>query len=160
METFSTLLALCEGNSPVISEVPTQRPVKRSLDVFFDLRLNKRLSKHLWGRWFETPSCSLWYHCNVSFSPAVHEAGLGYFQSIYWYVGDNVRNTSWWSPSFPPIDLGSHWEWCGHHTKEYRYDVMTQSYKVLHTVQSVVNYNTIWCNLMHASHNSVHYKRQ
>ena len=26
-------------------EFPTQRPVKRSFDVFFDLRLNKRLSK-------------------------------------------------------------------------------------------------------------------
>ena len=26
-------------------EVPTQRPVTRSFDVFFDLRLNKRLSK-------------------------------------------------------------------------------------------------------------------
>ena len=35
---------LC-GNSPVIGEFPTQRPVTRSFDVFFDLRLNKRLSK-------------------------------------------------------------------------------------------------------------------
>ena len=26
-------------------EFPTQRPVTRSFDVFFDLRLNKRLSK-------------------------------------------------------------------------------------------------------------------
>ena len=34
----------------------TQRPVTRSLDVFFDLRLNKRLSKQWWGWWFETPS--------------------------------------------------------------------------------------------------------
>ena len=30
-------------------EFPTQRPVTRSFDVFFDLRLNKRLSKHSWG---------------------------------------------------------------------------------------------------------------
>ena len=30
------------------------RPVTRSFDVFFDLRLNKRLSKQLWGWWFET----------------------------------------------------------------------------------------------------------
>ena len=28
-------------------ELPTQRPVTRSFDVFFDLRLNKRLSKQL-----------------------------------------------------------------------------------------------------------------
>ena len=46
-------------------EFPTQRPVTRSLDVFFDLRLNKRLSKQPWGWWFETPSWSLWCHCNV-----------------------------------------------------------------------------------------------
>ena len=45
METFSALLALCAGNSPVHGEFPTQRPVTRSFDVFLDLRLNKRLSK-------------------------------------------------------------------------------------------------------------------
>ena len=46
-------------------EFPTQRPVTRSFDVFFDLRLNKRLSKQPWGWWFETLSSSLWRHCNV-----------------------------------------------------------------------------------------------
>ena len=45
-------------------EFPAQRPVTRSFDVFFDLRPNKRLSKQPWGRWFETPSWSLWRHCN------------------------------------------------------------------------------------------------
>ena len=45
-------------------EFPTQRPVTRSFDVFFDLRLNKRLSKQPWGWWFETPSLSSWRHCN------------------------------------------------------------------------------------------------
>ena len=65
METFSTLLALCEGNSPVTGEFPSQRPVtKKGFDVFFDLRLNKRLSKPSWGWWFETPSRSVWRHCN------------------------------------------------------------------------------------------------
>ena len=54
METFSTLLALCAGNSPVPGEFPTQRPVMRSFDVYFDLRPNKRLSKQSWGWWFET----------------------------------------------------------------------------------------------------------
>ena len=37
-------------------EFPTQRPVTRSFDVFFDLRLNKRLSKQPQGWWFETPT--------------------------------------------------------------------------------------------------------
>ena len=41
METFSTLQALCVGNSPVTSEFPSQRPVTRSFDIFFDLCLNK-----------------------------------------------------------------------------------------------------------------------
>ena len=45
-------------------EFPTQRPVTRSFDVFFDLRLNKRMSKQSWCWWFETPSWSLWRHCN------------------------------------------------------------------------------------------------
>ena len=66
METFSALLAICAGNSPVPGEFPTQRPVTRSFDVFFDLRLNKRLSKHSWGWWFETLSRPLWRHCNDS----------------------------------------------------------------------------------------------
>ena len=41
METFSALLALCAGISPVPGEFPAQRPVTRSFDVFFDLhRIN------------------------------------------------------------------------------------------------------------------------
>ena len=65
METFSALLAFCAGNSPVSGEFPAQRPVTRSFDVFFDLRLNRQLSKQ-WGCWwFETPPRSLWRHCNV-----------------------------------------------------------------------------------------------
>ena len=57
METFSALLALREGNSPVTGKFPAQKPVTRSFDVFFDLRLKKRLSKQLRGWWLETPSC-------------------------------------------------------------------------------------------------------
>ena len=36
METFSALLAICAGNSPVPGEFPAQRPVARSFDVFFE----------------------------------------------------------------------------------------------------------------------------
>ena len=64
METFSALLALCVGNSPVSGEFPAQRPVTWSFDVFFDLRLIKRLSKHSRGWWFDTLSRPLWRHCN------------------------------------------------------------------------------------------------
>ena len=64
METFSALLAFCAGNSQVNGKFPAQRPVTRSFAVFFDLRLNQQLNKQ-WRRWwFETPSRSLWRHCN------------------------------------------------------------------------------------------------
>ena len=46
-------------------EFPTQRPVTRSFDVYFDLRLNKRLCKQSWGWWFQTLLCPLWRHSNV-----------------------------------------------------------------------------------------------
>ena len=45
METFSALLALCAGNSPVPGEFPTLRPVTPRFDVFF------------WR--------PLWRHCNA-----------------------------------------------------------------------------------------------
>ena len=64
METFSALLVICAGNSPVPVVFPTQRPVARSCDVFFDLRLNKRLSNQSCDWWFETLSRLLWRHRN------------------------------------------------------------------------------------------------
>ena len=66
MKTFSALMAICAGNSPGTGEFPTQRPVTQSFDVFFDLRLNKRLSKQSWGWWLEMLSRPLWRHRNVS----------------------------------------------------------------------------------------------
>ena len=65
MEAFSALLAFCAGNSPVTGWLPTPRPVTRSFDVFFHLRLNKRLSKQPRGWWFKTPPWPLWRQCNV-----------------------------------------------------------------------------------------------
>ena len=60
IETFSALLAICAGNSPVADEFPAQRPATRSFDVFFDLRLSKQSR----GWWFEAPSRPLWRHSN------------------------------------------------------------------------------------------------
>ena len=60
METFSALLAICAGNSPVSGEFPAQRPVTRSFDDFFDLHLDKRLVRLV----IETPSRPLWRHYN------------------------------------------------------------------------------------------------
>ena len=68
METFSELLALCEGNSPATGGFPSHRPVTWSCDVFFGLRLIKRLSNQSRRRWFEMPSCSLlWRYCDAEF---------------------------------------------------------------------------------------------
>ena len=43
METFSMLLAICVGNSPVTGEFPTKRPVTRSFDVFWLVNKKKVL---------------------------------------------------------------------------------------------------------------------
>ena len=55
---------LC-GEFTGTGEFPAQRPVTRSFDVFFDLHLNKQLSKQPWVWWFDTPSWSLWRQCNA-----------------------------------------------------------------------------------------------
>ena len=63
-ELIFALLVICAGNSPFTGEFPAQRQVTRSFDVFFDLRLNKRLGKQSCGWWFDTPSRPLWRQCN------------------------------------------------------------------------------------------------
>ena len=54
-ETFSALLAICAGNSPVTVEFPAQRPVTRSFEVFFDLHRNNRSSKPSWASVLRRP---------------------------------------------------------------------------------------------------------
>ena len=65
METFSALLALYEGNPLVTGGIPSQRPVWQTFVVFFNLCLNKWLSKQSRCQWSETPSRSSWRssHC-------------------------------------------------------------------------------------------------
>ena len=67
MEIFFALPALCAGNSPVTGEPPSKRPVTRSLDLSYDLRLNKRLTKQSRRGCFETPSRPLWRHSKETF---------------------------------------------------------------------------------------------
>ena len=57
---FPRCWGLYEGNPPVTGGFTSQRPVTRSIDVFFD----KLWSKQSRRQWFETPSRSLWHHCN------------------------------------------------------------------------------------------------
>ena len=88
METFSALLALCAGNSLVTGEFLSQRPVTRSFHVFFDLCLNKRLSKQPRRGWFETPWRSLWRHCN-----AISKYITQTTKSLYWYHNEKKNNS-------------------------------------------------------------------
>ena len=58
---ISALLVLCAGNSPVTGELPSQRPMTRNFDAFFDLCLNKRWCKQLKRRSW---NCQDYYHWN------------------------------------------------------------------------------------------------
>ena len=90
METFSVLLAICEGNSPVPGEFPTQRPVTRSFDNFFDLRLNKRLSKQYRahnGVIVMTRKC---YIDVVTYPCPYLNDGLTYLAQTSWQTGTRV----------------------------------------------------------------------
>ena len=64
--------------------IPSQRPVTRSFDVFFDLRLNKRLSRQSWDWGFETPSRSLWRHCNDHQGPQTLPRANLYFDQYFY----------------------------------------------------------------------------
>ena len=73
-------------------EFPPQRPLTRSFDVFFDLRLNKRLSKQPWGWWFETPSWSLWRYCDDFHCLGLEENGRHFAIFTFNCI---VLNESW-----------------------------------------------------------------
>ena len=117
METFSVLLALCAGNSAATGEFPSQMAVTRGFDVFFDLRVDKRLSTQSRRWWFETPSHSLWRHCNDIPWQSIHihvlEAttyrhlmrwkslqttmqSCGHPLSLVRWTSTEPKNVSWW----------------------------------------------------------------
>ena len=98
MEIFSVLLAICAENSPVTGEFSIERPVMRDFDVFFDLCLNKWLSKQSWGWWFEMSSRPLCCHCNVKAAVAQ----LFVQQLVEANITDPLWGEStggWWIPS-------------------------------------------------------------
>ena len=98
MKTFSALLAICAGNSPVTGEFPSQRPVTWSFDFF--LRLNKRLSKQSWGWWFETQSRTWWRHRNVTINnpiellsnPEIPNAYIHQMHLYFWCAKDQFTH--------------------------------------------------------------------
>ena len=110
METFSALLAICAENSPVPGEFPTQRPMMRSFDVFFDRRPNKGLSKQWQGWWFEMQSSPLWRHSNavpidVTSWTMSHLPETGFYRNSM--VSTERNKVGFLFPS-PPMYLISH----------------------------------------------------
>ena len=66
IETFSALLGLCEGNSPVTGEFPAKDQSSGAL-MFSSICSWKKQLKQVRRRWFETPSRSLWRQCNENY---------------------------------------------------------------------------------------------
>ena len=120
METVSALLAICAGNSPVSGEFPAQRPVTRGFDVFFDLSPDKQLSKQSWGWCFETPSHSLWRHCNDV---------LTYLALIPAWISNYIHNNVWDEMTYPfwnfydcTVEV---WEWISNFIPHFTGHVIT-----------------------------------
>ena len=110
METFSALLVLCAGNSPVTSEFPTQRPVTRSFDVLC-LRL---LAPETLCFWVVRPSVrSLKYPTNSDrFTPvaclSVRPSGevSGHLPENAWREWPEILHAD---ASWPPSELIRLW---------------------------------------------------
>ena len=72
---------------------PAQRPVTQNFDVFFDLRLKKRLSKQSWGWWFQTQSRPFWRHGNGMASEVI----------VWWLPPKTTLSPPWTKISFANI---------------------------------------------------------
>ena len=104
---FLALLALCEGNPPVTGGFSSQRPVTQSFDVFFDLRLNKWLSKQSRRQWFETPSRSLWRHCSAQKTLEYYHLHALISDKLGWYKRPLIVNFI--APTLAKCQLDQHW---------------------------------------------------
>ena len=126
MEAFSALLAICAWNSPVT----VKKPVTRSFDVFFDLRLNKRFRKQSWGWWFETPSHPLWRHRN-------DDSGFSWYRvQIKWDVAVHGRYLSLETNTRATEEmpaLNQSWRGCNHPTSNWPYQGHQGPYRDLRT---------------------------
>ena len=116
METFFALLALCERNPPVTGEFPSQRPLTRSFDVFFDVRLNKWLNKQSRRRWFETPSRHSQMHLKVGgdswYLPiATLLLVLIVRFSLKWFVSSGQNDDKQQRVFFITFDIETYWKY-------------------------------------------------
>ena len=100
---------------------PFVRGIHRSpkcFDVFFDLRLNKPLSKHSWGWWFETSSRSFWRHCNAVVPPVASKL-IAWQLSVFNVYRDMVHHcllvSFSWSRAIPGLGRNCHGMRCSDH---------------------------------------------
>ena len=82
-------------------EFPSQRPVTRSSDIFFDLCVNTWLSKQWRRRWLETPTRSLWRHRNVFVLPASSPTPCG----LHYVCEARAQHQLWCHKTVPLIDI-------------------------------------------------------
>ena len=85
-------------------------PLTKANDVglwyfFFDLRLNKRLRKQSRRRWFETPSRSLWHHCNDREHQLTFQSNANEYVAVWWRIYGWVNQATFgsvkcWTPNF------------------------------------------------------------
>ena len=125
METFSTLLALCVGNSTVTSEIPSQRPVMRSFDFFLWSAPEQRLSIQSRRWWFEMPSCSLWRHCNDDEGCTLHKLAISILNCfhIITYRGRQIARTKTLD-----IQISKRSDLPLHHTSNMMYRICHQEF--------------------------------
>ena len=102
METFPRYWLFVRG----IGEFPSQRPVTRSSDVSFDLRLNKRLGKQSMRRWFETPSHSQLVHIAAE-TPATFQSAWSVEHPNSWVrnFARSYKKVSYWNGTLVPYNL-------------------------------------------------------
>ena len=115
--------------SPVTGEFTSKRPVMRSFYVLFDFHLNKRLSKQPRGCWSETPSRSLWRHCNdfyinTNWCACLNEQNKRHFQiTIAVKCHSLMRVSGLWNHSIrvyqckAVISIMLNVSWCGSASK-------------------------------------------
>ena len=131
LEGLTIMMTLSNGNISRVTGLlrgihrssvnsPNKRPVTRSFGVFFDLRLNQRLSKQSCGWWFETRSDSLWRQYNANYwshenrklksalpgyfwitrSETMHEVTNWFIDDMWWIAVSNLSQKSiylWWN---------------------------------------------------------------
>ena len=145
METFSALLALRAGNSLVIGGFPSQRPTSRSFDEFFDLLLNKRLSKLSRRRWLETPLPSLWRHCNVQ---GGGHSDYSVVTGYTWGYGDSLRCIQWLQYShldYLPIPMAEY---------DFHSNDVIMSAKASQITSLMIVYSTVYSSTDQRKHQS------